>query len=428
MTDRPDENTLTEVDKAASAACTRSGAFALILTVTLSLLITNWIQRKDELAFANYTNYRLVLANQIENLDQNPLWKTYTTQHDNVDSMTIRQLMSAKLEFPQPQQPQQAQQPKAPPKVKKQPKLKSDVLSPPTLSIIQPKEQPKGKLEVGPSPTLSVAQPKAKEQTKAKLEAAPTPTNLRVSIVSSLDDITQPITDLLNKLNDSELLTHSRRVSNFYSYSVGRWAVKRDNLIYRNMIDTTCFKKVQWELGPKTSDDFVPLVDKDAMLDCLTLRDVKELASYELPAFSNQLIEGRIQRDVDVNPSSLIPRDLYLASFLIQLLLLFVIVHFVAYAREAVSSDVFPAKGTLFSAFAGSPGTLLVFLVALWSPLAASVAIAIVSRKWPLVSCSLLIGITVWSIHLVLHRKAFFKSLNPRLLLRQTPEPNSSSI
>jgi len=399
-TDHPEGNGLSEVDKAASAACTRSGAFALVLTVTLTLLITNWIQRKDELAFSTYVSYRLDLANRIENLDQNPLWKLYATQPNfNPDSMTLRQLLAAKYEVPQPQLPQ----PKALPKAEKQPSAKRGAPSAPTLLGAT----------TGPPPTV--------KQPKMKAEPPSSPTVLSVSVTYPLSDVMQPVTDLLNKLNDSELLTHSRRLSNFNNFSVARWAVRHNNLMYRNMVQTMCFKGVQWELGTKTSDDFIPMVDKDALMDCLTFRDVKELASYELPAFSNQLIEGRIQKDVDVSPTSLMPRDLYVASYLIQLLLFFVIIHFVAYAREAVSSEAFPVKGTLFSAFAGSRGTLFVFLLALWCPLVASIAIAIISRKLWLAACTLLIGITVWSAHQVLHRKAFFKSLNPRLLFSKTP-------
>ena len=149
-------------------------------------------------------------------------------------------------------------------------------------------------------------------------------------------------------------------------------------------------------------------LDKDALLNCLTLRDVRELAQLELPTFSNPIqLRESIHREVDVNPSSLMPRDLYTASVLVQLLLFFVVVHFGAFAREAVSSAKFPVHGTVFNAFYGSRGTLLVFLFALWSPLCASLAVMVASRSWSLIPYFVLIGCAVSFAYLVLQRKSF---------------------
>ena len=47
------------------------------------------------------------------------------------------------------------------------------------------------------------------------------------------------------------------------------------------------------------------------------------------------------------------------------MLLLISIVHFAAYAREAVASAQFPAHGTLFGAFVSSRWTLAVLFLAL---------------------------------------------------------------
>jgi hypothetical protein len=186
------------------------------------------------------------------------------------------------------------------------------------------------------------------------------------------------------------------------------------------MAATNCFTKQYWEIrdNEQKSGHFVPTLDKDALLNCLTLRDVRELAQFELPTFSNPIqSEGRIQREVDISPSSLMPRDLYIASVLAQLLLFFVIVHFGAFAREAVSSAGFPVQGTLFSAFSGSRGTLLVFLLAVWSPLFVSVAVAVTARKWSLVPYSVLIGCAILFAHLGLQHKSYFRALNPRLII-----------
>src|SRR5260221_4420062 len=87
----------TSVDTAASAACTRSGAFALLLTVTLSLLIPYWMQRRNEVALGNYISYRANLANQIETLDENPVWKTYKDSNKNAELMSMAELMKVSL-------------------------------------------------------------------------------------------------------------------------------------------------------------------------------------------------------------------------------------------------------------------------------------------------------------------------------------------
>jgi hypothetical protein len=219
----------------------------------------------------------------------------------------------------------------------------------------------------------------------------------------------------------------------FFEFSIIRWATKRDNLIYENMLrsmfGTMCFSG-QWEIPYKEQkvEHFVPALDKDALLNCLTLRDVRELAQFEIPTFSNPMqFQGSVHRGVEVNPSSLMPKDLYMASVLAQLLLFFAIVHFGAFAREAVSSVGFPVQGTLFSAFSGSRGTLLVFLLALWSPVCVSLAVAVASRKWSLIPYSVLIGCATLFAYLVLQRKSFFSALNPRLVVNAVLKLKKSS-
>jgi hypothetical protein len=112
-------------------------------------------------------------------------------------------------------------------------------------------------------------------------------------------------------------------------------------------------------------------------------------------------------------------------------------VHFGAFAGEAVSSEGFPVRGTLFSAFFRSRGPLFVFFLALWSPFCASIALALVSRKWSLVPYTVLIGCAVLFAYLTLQRKGFFNALNPlpiqvrkdleeqQNLMSDAPVPNS---
>ncbi len=371
----------TKVDTAASESCTRSGVFALLLTVSLSLLIPYWAERRNEEALGKYISFRQSLANGIEMLDENPIWKDYKAFDKAAESKSISELK----------------------KVSKGAwKAKTQTKAPP------------------------VAKPRIQRPDPSRPTRPSPPSGLSVTTSGpDLDTMFQPITDLLNHLNDPELLNRSRKVSNFFEFSIVRWASKREQLMYKNMLGTMetpagiCFSGPYWEIPYKEQrvEHFVPALDRDALLNCLTPLDVRVLAQFELPTFSNPMqFKGSIYREVETNPNSLIPRDLYVASALAQLLLFFVIVHFGAFAREAVSSAGFPVQGTLFSAFSGSSGTLLVFFFALWSPLCVSLAVVFASRRWSLIPYTLLIGCASLFAYRVLQSKSFFDNLNPHLI------------
>jgi len=373
----------TKVDTAASESCTRSGVFALLLTVSLSLLIPYWTERRNEEALGSYISSRQDLANRVETLDANPIWKDYKAFDSAAQSKSISELIKL------------------------------------SRGVWQAKAQTKAPPVAGPRIQRSYP-------SRPTPPPPPPPSGLSATTSGpSLEILFQPIADSLNRLNDPELLNRSRKASNFFEFSIIRWAGKREDLIYQNMLGTVttptgiCFSGAYWEIPYKEQrvEHFLPALDKDALLNCITLPDVRELAQFELPTFSNPMqLRGSIYREVEANPNSLIPRDLYVASVLVQLLLFFVIVHFGAFAREAVSSAGFPVQGTLFSAFSGSRGTLLVFFLALWSPLCVSLAVAVASRRWSLIPYTALIGCATSFAYLVLQRKLFFSALNPHLI------------
>lgn len=107
----------TKVDTTASAACTQSGAFALLLTVTLSLLIPYWMERRNEVALGRYVSYRGNLANQIEALDDNPIWQKYKASNKAAESMSIAELMEISIKEPKTVSEAKTQ-PKSPPVTK----------------------------------------------------------------------------------------------------------------------------------------------------------------------------------------------------------------------------------------------------------------------------------------------------------------------
>src|ERR1019366_8581698 len=121
---------------------------------------------------------------------------------------------------------------------------------------------------------------------------------------------------------------------------------------------------------------------------------------------------------IDVTLGSSLPHDLYVASILAQLLLFFMLVHFGAFVREAVSSPTFPAPGPLFSAFSRSRSGLLVFGFATLIPPLASALVFWASwtseslfRIASLVACTVLILWGFFSVQIVLWRTRYFNSL-----------------
>ncbi len=351
-------NKLDEAAVAASATCARSGAFALLLSLALFTMIPYWLHRAEQIALANYVALRLSLAGAVEALDGSVNWKTYRSSNAEADSMTIAQLLKVQ--------------------VHSSPK-------PPTSSTGQ-KEPPVPRGTPGRRPDP--------------------PTNFQVSFASTIDEM-QVIADLLVKLDNSQLLTKSRNVSTFYNYSIFRWAIKRNTLLMRNV--APAFGGVVWQAQlDRVPDNFVPSWGKEQVLNNLTMKDARELASFELPQLSDTTSIGASgEKEIDISPGSL-PRTLFAATLCTECLLLFVIIHLGAFAREAASSESFPVAGTVFSAFAKSGGTLFVFGIALCVPLIASLGILLVSRKWEFLLLTVLIGFAIYWVFRVLQVKRFF--------------------
>jgi hypothetical protein len=234
------------------------------------------------------------------------------------------------------------------------------------------------------------------------------------------------IAELLALLSDSDTLSRSRYVSRFFDVSIVRWASKRSNLMYGNAFSGLCTAEKEIEIldqGKKSSyaDYYVPKLDDRLMLSCLTFQDVQDLAHFELPTITNPTQLGsRDWTQIELSPGAL-PRDPYMATVVVEILMFFALVHFGAYAREAVLSPTFPATATLFGAFSRPPQTLLVMLFALWCPLLASLGVAVMSREWPLWICSALIFYSVLSIHRVLQGKSYFSTLTLRALTKVNP-------
>ena len=390
----------TAVDHAASKACTQSGTVALLLSVALFLLTSYWIERPKQIALGQYVGYRLNLANQLDTLDADPNWQEYRNSLESAESMPIAQLVDVVVSVPggaTNKVTKAGPQPAAP--IEGRYQLSWEPLSPKPHSPAAP---------TGTHDVHHVERP-----------APPGPVSITAVFTVHLEEM-RAIADYLAKLNDPRLLEASKQASNFFDLSIARWANKRNKLMYRNAFLHTC-TATQLEVptipaGASRPDNYVPLLDRDALLTCLTLRDVRELAKFELPTFGNPLqLDERIQKQVDVQPGSL-RGDLFTASIVVQGFLFFIIVYFGAFAHEAVSSAAFPAPGTLFGVFSRLRWNLVVMLFALWTPLITSVTMSVVSRRWLLMACNAPIVLAVLSVHRVLQCKSYFGDLRPRAL------------
>jgi len=379
----------TRVDVAASAACVRSGAFALLLSIGNLLLVPYWREQPMYTALAAYLTGRVNLASAVESLDDDPIWQKYKTSHETADSTTIQQLLGLQVN-------------------------------------IAAAESSKT------TPQLKPAAP-SKNHAKASVGGLvpASPTGMSVAITIALPEAPR-IAESLNSLNDSEVLARTRQVSNFFNFSLIRWLNKRGAFAYQNALTSNCTKK-ELELPHKGGKpaEFVPVFTQEALLNCLTVHDVRELARFEYPTISNPMeLGGHIGPVIEVAPGSLPRGSLrpYVATLAVQVLLFFVVVYFGAFAREAVASAVFPVPGTIFGAFSRSPWTLLVLLLAILAPLCTSIVVAVAARKWTLWASVLFIGWAILSVCFVLTRRSYFGALNPMFLIRgKRPAKNAAS-
>jgi hypothetical protein len=135
---------------------------------------------------------------------------------------------------------------------------------------------------------------------------------------------------------------------------------------------------------------------------------------------SNPTQEGKIGRDVDLSLGSL-PKDPYAASLVAEGLLFFSLVYFAAFTREAISSETFPVRGTLFGAFSGVRWMLFVFLIALWTPFVACSVLTFAARLPSIVFGTAAMLLVTISVHRTLNGKSFFNSIRPSSLLAGYP-------
>src|SRR6266853_121310 len=321
----------TQIDTVASNSCTRSGAFALLVSLALTSSIPYWLQARKDAVLGRYLALRLNLSVEVDALSESVNWQIYKKAHNEAESMSLAQLLAANAESPQH----------------------------PATTIKNRRRESKLPAQTGASMPL----------------LPPAPTNIRVMApISEIHEIAR----FLTELDDTDLLATSRQASNDSDGSIYRWLRKRNALISKNLGSTVVH--IQSDSALKSEGQKAgPSAGKELLLGSLTLRDAKELAQFELPKIPDRF-QGNVSKGFEISISSL-PSNLLMASLFAPGLLLFLIMYFGAFAREAVSSAHFPVSGTLFGAFSRSYWTRLVFVVAVWSPFLASAVVGIVSRE-----------------------------------------------
>jgi len=367
---RDEGDQTTKLDAAIANAWTRSGTFALLLSSVLVSLVPYWSQGRKDAYLGRYIAIRLNVAVAIDQLDDDSLWQKYKSSNEAAESMSMEELLKVQLGT-----------------------------TPSTPNANEAPPAPSGL----PETTPSTSNPnKVQQNLPAGVPGAPT----GLHFIAPIDEIHE-VAKLLPKLDDAELLSISRKASDFYNYSIYRWALKRLRLVAQANPGIVFMGSTDEQAA---SEYAVPPVGYE-LLKKLTLRDIRELAHFELPKIQEDVKPGgQHGQDIEIIPG-LRPRNLYMASLFAEVLLLYVVMYFYAFTREAILSGAFPGRGTLLSAFSSSRLTLVVFLVALCTPALACWGVAAASRKLSLTALSAFNSFAVGIVYVALQRKSYFKRL-----------------
>jgi hypothetical protein len=366
-----------ELDKAASEACTRSGTFALLLSIVLFLLCSYWLGRKSDIALAKYISYRLNLAFSLAELQKDVVWNKYLESHPDATKKPLAHLIHATVE------------------------IRKTVVSRP-LSEADRSAEVSGKV---PKPDTSGPR------------LSP-PGGLTATTVDTIEiPELSSIAELWRNLNDAEMLTAGMDNSNYYRFSIVRWANRRGLLLYSNDVSNLCSEaEIERPRKFMKSAVVLPQLNEAALMNCVTVSDLLELSQFEMPQMTNPTDFGaRVSREVEISLGS-IPKEPYAATLVAEGLLVFVVVYFAAFTRQAVSSESFPARGTLFGGFSEPWWMLLFFLLALWMPFLASCAIAYASRNFLVCLGLPLVLIGTYSSHSSLSSQRYFGPIGKLIL------------
>jgi hypothetical protein len=400
----------TKIDEAASSACTKSGGLAMALSVALLCLIPYWQHRPADEALASYVTSRVLLDMNLDQLDQNPVWQYYKESHGDAEVTSISRL-PIRFTYPPSQWKPKSNSSGAP---------QTSRLWAPDASQVEAGHQ---RSDSALSVALTVPKLRVAHKIALQRPAAPTNGTATATIIGPLPELDE-VKVLTKQVNESKQLLNAGHYSNYYSVSIARWIQKERMLVWNDQLQQRCSTK-SIDLPAKEGSPSEP--DPDVVFDCLSIRDLRELAKYEMPstgsADENQIGDG-IGKAVDIGVGAL-PHRGDLASFVAGATLIVTLLYFGAFLREAVHSEHFPAAATLFSAFSRTPSANLAMLLALLFPLLSSITLAILSKSWLLYVEGVLIGlVTIWAF-VGFQQKSYFRAALTLLRMGPKQEPIS---
>jgi hypothetical protein len=373
-----------KVEQAASDACTRSGLFALALSLTLGATVPIWSEQRDVLVLGQYIVDRLELQLTLDELEADATWQKKLAADQSLRDLPIVALAEKERTGG----------------LWREANADANTISLTLrLEIVNatPSTGPQEKAtQEAPQVTLPEQGAQAAPEGGAPPARLLPPTDLKIEFPPIYF---RTLESLLKRLDDNAVLEQARRAHGAYDLMIYRWQRKSGAL--REAQSRT--------IGIRSGDA--------AGLAGLTLDRVRELGAFEYPKLdmSAKIDPGR-GKQVDLTIGGL-PRNLVSAAIAIEVMLVFVVAYFAAFLKEAISSRQFPAQGTLFAALSRSRVTAGISALALFAPAVAAVPTAAESRQPVLVTLAAVIcALSLWLLRMC-----------APLWSRARPKPLSSS-
>ncbi len=365
----------TVLDAEASRRCLQSGTVALVLAVVACALAGYWHQARLRAALGHYINDRNALSEAVRSVASDPYWVRYTARHGDADLISVSALERLA--------------------VLTSASGSAGASAPRRSSSGRPGSPPGGR------PGGRGARPGVPSPPPAP------PTGLSIAAYERIPGARSLGSDL-EALSDPRLLERSMEASDFFAFSIQAWGDRRNHLMYQNYASGRCHVSRFDIPRSRHAGDFVPTLDPAALLGCLTLRDARALAAYEMPVFGNPL-ERRDRLAVQVGLSgSALNVNLPFATVALDVAVAFVMLFFAAFTAEAIAQPSFPAPCTLFGAFGRTALSATALRLALWTPLAACSYLAVCSGSWPLCFGLLLPALATYPADRSLRRVGYF--------------------
>lgn len=354
-TEQEDPNRSLQLDFRCSNSCTRAALTALLFAAFAFAMLWPLEKAKQFDAFGKYASLRFELKELLNQLEGDPCWKVLVNaEGDKVLNWTLSKLMEFRCGRP------------------------------PALKERKPGKRP-------PSGTKKEEiLEKSRSNSKEDKIPPPPPENFMVLIESSIWEFDR-IADILSELGNGELLKLARSYSHRFDRSIYRWQVLRYRILQENRGGPPV------STPPSKSRRKAPDRSREEQIKYFRLEDIRRLGDYELPELGE--IELHLKELSRFSlPSLGMPLGLIAATHFIELGLIFLLVYFWVFQREAKLSRNYPAPGTLFGAFKRTFISRNMFKVFIALPAVAATLLAIESFSytyWNTVFAVFVVGFSI---------------------------------